>query len=373
MSDAGPPQGAQAPFGGSAAAQAASVGAIIDAGPPQGAKAPLGGSAAAQAASVGAIIDAGPPQGAQAPFDLNRWSAERLDRVEQALSRWVVADAPVGLDHGAPAALVEAMRYAVLDGGKRLRPLLVLAACEALSQEANGQAAGAALRAACAVELIHAYSLVHDDMPCMDNDVLRRGKPTVHVKFGEASALLAGDALQALAFELLTPDDASVPPAVQASLCRLLARAAGSAGMAGGQAIDLASVGQALSETQLREMHQLKTGALLQGSVMMGAACGTPSPTAHAALEAYGAALGLAFQVVDDILDVTADSATLGKTAGKDADQDKPTYVSILGLARSRAYAQELLAQALAALAASGLADTRALRALADMVVNRSS
>jgi farnesyl diphosphate synthase len=185
-------------------------------------------------------------QGQAALFDLNRWSAERLERVEQALSNWVVADAPVGLDHGAPAALVEAMRYAVLDGGKRLRPLLVLAACDAVTGAANGQAAdGAALRAACAVELIHAYSLVHDDMPCMDNDVLRRGKPTVHVKFGEASALLAGDALQALAFELLTPDDGSVPPAVQASLCRLLARAAGSAGMAGGQAIDLASVGRA--------------------------------------------------------------------------------------------------------------------------------
>lgn len=318
---------------------------------------------AAQAANVGAIS-----------FDLNHWSAERLDRVEQALSRWVVTDAPAGLDHGAPAALVEAMRYAVLDGGKRLRPLLVLAACEAVTEAANGLTAdGAALRAACAVELIHAYSLVHDDMPCMDNDVLRRGKPTVHVKFGEASALLAGDALQALAFELLTPDDGSVPPTVQANLCRLLARAAGSAGMAGGQAIDLASVGQTLSENQLREMHQLKTGALLQGSVMMGAACGTPPPAALAALALYGAAMGLAFQVVDDILDVTADSATLGKTAGKDADQDKPTYVSILGLARSRAYAQELLAQALAALDASGLPDTRALRALADMVVNRPS
>ncbi len=317
-------------------------------------------------------------QGQAARFDLNRWSAERLDRVEQALSHWVVANAPVGLDHGAPADLVEAMRYAVLDGGKRLRPLLVLAASEsvnqAVTQASNGKAAdGAALRAACAVELIHAYSLVHDDMPCMDNDVLRRGKPTVHVKFGEASALLAGDALQALAFELLTPDDGSVPPAVQARLCRLLARAAGSAGMAGGQAIDLASVGQTLSETQLCEMHQLKTGALLQGSVMMGAACGTPTLAAHAALEVYGAAMGLAFQVVDDILDVTADSATLGKTAGKDADQDKPTYVSILGLARSRAYAQELLALALAALDASGLLETRALRALADMVVNRSS
>jgi farnesyl diphosphate synthase len=235
------------------------------------------------------------------------------------------------------------------------------------------------LRAACAVELIHAYSLVHDDMPCMDNDVLRRGKPTVHVKFGEARALLAGDALQALAFELLAPEDGGesataaepVPAAVQAALCRLLARAAGYEGMAGGQAIDLASVGVQLDETQLREMHRLKTGALLRGSVLMGAACGDASKDVAAALAAYGAAIGLAFQVVDDILDVTADSATLGKTAGKDAANDKPTYVSILGLARSHALAQELLAQANSALDATGLAGTGALRALARMVVNR--
>ena len=306
--------------------------------------------------------------GKTAAFDLASWSAAQLDAVERALEIWVTADPPLGLDHGAPAALVEAMRYAVLDGGKRLRPLLVLASCEAV----GGNAAGA-LRAACATELIRAYSLVHDDMPCMDNDVLRRGKPTVHVKFGEAQALLAGDALQALAFELLTPDDPAVPAALQARLCRLLAQAAGSAGMAGGQAIDLASVGQKLTERQLGEMHRLKTGALLQGSVMMGAACGAPTLVQVHALEAYGAAIGLAFQVVDDILDVTADSATLGKTAGKDAVQDKPTYVSLLGLARSRAFAQELLAKSLAALDGGGLAYTQALRALADMVVNRSA
>jgi farnesyl diphosphate synthase len=174
-------------------------------------------------------------------FELDTWMRERLDRVERALEAWITADAPQGVDHGAPAALVDAMRYAVLDGGKRLRPLLVLAAHEAVAELGHGCDA-AALRAACAVELIHAYSLVHDDMPCMDNDVLRRGKPTVHVQFGEASALLAGDALQALAFEFLTPLDGSVPCAVQARLCGLLARAAGSSGMAGGQAIDLASV-----------------------------------------------------------------------------------------------------------------------------------
>ena len=307
-------------------------------------------------------------------FELAAWSSARLSQVEQALDAWVTADAPLGLDHGAPAQLVEAMRYAVLDGGKRLRPLLVLAAHEAVST-AGANSAAAAMRAACAVELIHAYSLVHDDMPCMDNDVLRRGKPTVHVLFGEASALLAGDALQALAFELLTPMDGSVAPAIQAHLCALLARPAGSAGMAGGQAIDLASVGHQLTERQLREMHQLKTGALLQGSVVMGAQCGEPTAQALAALQAYGGAIGLAFQVVDDILDVTADSTTWGKTAGKDAENDKPTYVSLMGLQASQAYAQELLAHAVAALDASGLtpAQTQALRALADMVVNRAS
>ena len=297
------------------------------------------------------------------PWDAARladWSDPHLARVEAALSRWVGNDAPEKLG--------DAMRYAVLDGGKRLRPLLVMAAREAVAGNEE-----AALRAACAVELIHAYSLVHDDLPCMDNDVLRRGKPTVHVQFGEADALLAGDALQALAFELLTPDDeVAVPPAVQATLCRLLARAAGSQGMAGGQAIDLASVGLALDEAQLREMHRLKTGALLQGSVEMGVACGAGVQAAVAdALRDYGAALGLAFQVVDDILDVTADSLTLGKTAGKDAAADKPTYVSLLGLDGARTEARALLAHALTALDRSGLADTGALRALARMVVDR--
>jgi farnesyl diphosphate synthase len=304
-------------------------------------------------------------------FQLESWARVRLDQVESALERWVTADAPIGSGHGAPAALVDAMRYAVLDGGKRLRPLLVMAAHEATAAEVS-VAPEAALRAACAVELIHAYSLVHDDMPCMDNDVLRRGKPTVHVRFGEATALLAGDALQALAFELLTPPDGSVDAATQARLCSLLARAAGSAGMAGGQAIDLASVGHTLTETELREMHQLKTGALLQGSVVMGAHCGTPDAQALVALQDFGAAIGLAFQVVDDILDVTADSGTLGKTAGKDADNDKPTYVSLMGLERSQAYAQALWAQAQQALSRSGLANTQALAALADMVVNRA-
>ena len=215
--------------------------------------------------SVGATIAGADWSAAQ----LADWSGPHLVAVETALSRWVGVDAPV--------ALGDAMRYAVLEGGKRLRPLLVLAAAEAVAASAapalRAQLPEAALRAACAVELIHAYSLVHDDLPCMDNDVLRRGKPTVHVRFGEAGALLAGDALQALAFELLTPADDCVAPVVQARLCRLLAGAAGSQGMAGGQAIDLASVGVALTEAELRHMHRLKTGALLASSVEIGSIC----------------------------------------------------------------------------------------------------
>lgn len=296
------------------------------------------------------------------------WQAAQLARVERALNEWMPAQAPAGLG--------EVMRYAVQGGGKRLRPLLALAACEAVEG-----APQAALRAACAVELIHAYSLVHDDMPCMDNDVLRRGKPTVHVQFGQAQALLAGDALQALAFEILTPEpsaatSANMPADMQAALCRLLARAAGADGMAGGQAIDLASVGLPLTEPELRAMHRRKTGALLLASVRMGAACAAhPLPAAALqALDAYGQALGLAFQVVDDVLDVTADSALLGKTAGKDAAAGKPTYVSLLGLEAARQLAADLLAQAenaLNALQASGLAHTQPLHALARQVVQR--
>lgn len=291
-----------------------------------------------------------------------QWMQRSLAACELALDRFVPSDAPAGLG--------EAMRYAVLDGGKRLRPLLVMAANDAVRGDAE-----AAMRAACAVELIHAYSLVHDDMPCMDDDVLRRGKPTAHVKFGEARAMLAGDAMQALAFEVLTPDaaDSAMPPALQARLCSLLARSAGHAGMAGGQAIDLASVGQQLDECTLRDMHRRKTGVLLQASVMMGAACGQASEQALAHLSEYGAALGLAFQVVDDILDVTQDSAVLGKTAGKDQDANKPTYVSVLGLEPARALAQELRDQAHKALAASGLTHTAWLSLLADMVVERQN
>jgi len=292
--------------------------------------------------------------------DFEAWAREQLAGVESALESWVPAEAPAGLG--------EAMRYGVLDGGKRLRPLLVLAACDAVAGEPV-----AALRAAVAVELIHAYSLVHDDMPCMDNDVLRRGKPTVHVKFGQAQAMLAGDAMQALAFEVLTPEE-GVAPALQARLTALLARAAGHAGMAGGQAIDLASIGRTLDETALRDMHRRKTGALLQASVLMGAACGRVDATTWRALADYGAAVGLAFQVVDDILDVTQASETLGKTAGKDLDHNKPTYVSVLGLEAARRHAEDLREQALAALVRSGLGSAAGrLAVLADKVVERES
>jgi farnesyl diphosphate synthase len=302
------------------------------------------------------------------------WMSAQLATVEHALIAWVAPSAAEhsGISSDLAPVLNQAMRYAVLDGGKRLRPLLVLAAAEAV-EATNDTASEAALRAACAVELIHAYSLVHDDMPCMDNDILRRGKPTVHVKFGEAQALLAGDALQALAFELLTPAPDVVDVTVQATLCRILALSAGCHGMAGGQAIDLASVGKLLAIDELHTMHRLKTGALLQASVMMGAACGTASQTTKLALQEYGAAIGLAFQVVDDVLDVIADTATLGKTAGKDAEQDKPTFVSLMGLDASKAYADMLLHQALAALDRSELSNTRALQSLAHMVVNRAA
>ncbi len=291
--------------------------------------------------------------------DFTAWVAQQQADVELALS--------AALPAAAPAGLCQAMRYAVLDGGKRLRPLLVLATAEAV-----GSPVALAMRAACAVEMIHAYSLVHDDMPCMDNDVLRRGKPTVHVQFGEATALLAGDALQAQAFEVLLPADQSVPLALSAQWCRLLAVASGAQGMAGGQAIDLASVGVALDQAALTHMHRLKTGALLQASVMMGAACAEISPEQTQALSRYGAALGLAFQVVDDILDVTADASTLGKTAGKDAANDKPTFVSLMGLTQAQAHADALLDEAHQALTQAGLPAVERLHQLADWVARRS-
>jgi farnesyl diphosphate synthase len=281
--------------------------------------------------------------------------------MEQDLSSYLPAADVV------PAKLHEAMRYAVLDGGKRVRPLLVHAAGALFGADAQVLS-----RAAAALEMIHAYSLVHDDMPCMDDDALRRGKPTVHVAYDEATALLVGDALQAQAFSVLA-HAAALPPARLVGMLRLLADAAGSAGMCGGQAIDLASVGLSLTLEQLERMHQLKTGALLRASVVLGALAGKDLTQAElAALHDYARAIGLAFQVVDDVLDATADSATLGKTAGKDAADNKPTYVSILGLEPSIALAEKLRQDAHAALAPFGEQALR-LRELADLIVQRKA
>ncbi|NMM26546.1 MAG: polyprenyl synthetase family protein [Glaciimonas sp.] len=280
--------------------------------------------------------------------------------MEQALSSFLPADA------SAPAVLHQAMRYAVLDGGKRVRPLLAFAAGELF---AAGQQQ--MQRAAAAVEMIHAYSLVHDDMPCMDDDALRRGKPTVHVKFGQATALLAGDALQAQAFLVLA--EGAGDASCKLAMVRLLAQASGSIGMCGGQAIDLASVGLNLSRQQLEQMHRLKTGALLRAAVLLGALSGKLLTVAEEqALDRFAAAIGLAFQVVDDILDATADSATLGKTAGKDAADNKPTYVSILGLNASLVLAEQLRQDAHAAILPFGDKAHR-LRELADLIVQRKT
>ncbi|MDL2355914.1 MAG: polyprenyl synthetase family protein [Pseudomonadota bacterium] len=266
-----------------------------------------------------------------------------------------------------PARLHAAMRYTVLGGGKRVRPLLVFAAGGLFGAETAVLA-----RAAAAVEMIHAYSLVHDDMPCMDDDALRRGQPTVHVAYDEATALLVGDALQAQAFAVLA-EDPDTPPARLVAMLRVLATAAGSAGMCGGQAIDLASVGISLTLDQLERMHQLKTGALLAAAVMLGALAGRDvSAAEREALAAYSNAIGLAFQVVDDVLDATADSATLGKTAGKDAAANKPTYVSILGLEQSQLLAEKLRRAAHDALAPFGDKAQR-LRDLADLIVQRKA
>jgi farnesyl diphosphate synthase len=265
-----------------------------------------------------------------------------------------------------PHRLHEAMRYAALDGGKRVRPLLVFAAGELF-----GASRDELMRAASAVEMIHVYSLVHDDMPCMDDDALRRGKPTVHVKYDDATALLVGDALQAQAFLVLSEGEGDA--ARKLSMVRILAEAAGSVGMCGGQAIDLDSVGLRLTRPELERMHRMKTGALLRAAVLLGAVCGKAlSAAERASLEAYADAVGLAFQVVDDVLDATADSATLGKTAGKDAADNKPTYVSILGLEESRNLAEKLRNDAHGALMPFEQ-EARRLRDLADFIVQRKA
>jgi farnesyl diphosphate synthase len=291
--------------------------------------------------------------------DFQAWMGHVQARMEAALSR-LLPQAQV-----APARLHAAMRYATLEGGKRVRPLLAFAA---------GEVAGAAAErleiAAAAVELIHAYSLAHDDLPCMDDDVLRRGKPTVHVEYGEATALLAGDALQSLAFQLLAEHRLADDPHAQLEMVKTLAAAAGSRGMAGGQQIDLEATGTSLGVPALEFMHIHKTGALIRAAVALGAACGTLQEAERQALDRYAKAVGLAFQVVDDILDYDASTATLGKTAGKDARQGKPTYVSAMGIARAREMAESLRGQALAAVQRLGGRAGR-LVSLADFIVLR--
>jgi len=283
-----------------------------------------------------------------------------LQRVEATLRR--VLPAP----DIAPQRLHQALRYAVLEGGKRVRPLLAFAAGEL----ANADPERVALADA-AVELIHAYSLVHDDLPCMDDDVLRRGKPTCHVEYDEPTALLVGDALHSLAFQVLGDYRLAEDAKTQLEMVKLLAAAAGSRGMAGGQAIDLESVGKALTVTELEFMHIHKTGAIIRASALLGARCGSGlGPRELGQLDLFAKLIGLAFQVVDDVLDAEGSTATLGKTAGKDAKDHKPTYVSAIGVARARELAQELRQNALDALAGFGERALR-LRQIADFIVLR--
>ncbi len=291
--------------------------------------------------------------------DFSTWVSTQQSRFEDVLKRLLPQTDVM------PQRLHAAMRYSVLEGGKRVRPLLAYAA---------GKLSEAPVErveiAAAAVELIHAYSLVHDDMPCMDDDVLRRGKPTCHVEYDEATALLVGDALQSLAFQLLSEHRLSDDPARQLQMVKLLAVASGSRGMAGGQAIDLASVGKQLTLPELEQMHIHKTGALIRAAILLGAHCGALKQAQLDKLDHYGKCIGLAFQVVDDVLDSEADTATLGKTAGKDADNDKPTYVTLLGVSAAKKMAEELHREALDTLVEFG-APARRLRELADFIVMR--
>lgn len=294
---------------------------------------------------------------------IGAYQASSQARVNAALDTLFSAPSPE------LARLYEAMRYSVMNGGKRVRPLLAYAACEALggrAEQANG--------AACAVELIHAYSLVHDDLPAMDDDDLRRGQPTTHKQFDEACAILAGDGLQSLAFTaLLDPALSDCPAQVRLDMVSALALAAGPAGMVGGQAIDLGSVGLKLDQSALEYMHRHKTGALIEASVRLGAlASGRATPAQLQALQTYARAIGLAFQVQDDILDVESDTQTLGKRQGADIARDKPTYPALLGLDAAKAYALELRDQALAALRPFDAA-AEPLRDLARYIVERRS
>lgn len=285
---------------------------------------------------------------------------DRRERIERVLGD-VLPPADV-----APRRLHAAMRYAVLGGGKRIRPLLAYAAGELARADPAGID-----RISAAVELIHVYSLIHDDLPSMDDDDLRRGKPTVHVEFDEATAVLAGDSLQSLAFQLLSEARLTADPAAQLELVTTLARAAGSRGMAGGQAIDLENVGKSLSVQELEFMHVHKTGALIRAAIQLGAGCGNGLARDHIApLDHFAKFIGLAFQVVDDLLDAESSTATLGKTAGKDARHNKPTYVSAVGLERTRMLSRELCADALDALERLPASGGR-LRELAQFIVSR--
>jgi len=293
-------------------------------------------------------------------MNFSTWMSAIQQRTESALGAALPAP---GL---APARLHEAMRYAVLGGGKRVRPLLCHATGSIFGADSSAIDAPAV-----AVELIHAYSLVHDDLPCMDDDVLRRGKPTCHVEFDEATALLVGDALQTQAFQVLSSHLAGIAAARQLDMLHLLALASGSRGMAGGQAIDLAAVGQQLTISELEFMHIHKTGALIRAAVLLGAHCGEAMPDALESLGRFANRIGLLFQVVDDILDIEASTATLGKTAGKDAAQNKPTYVNILGVSEAKAMASKLRQDAHEALAPFGDSAAR-LHELTDFIVERT-
>ncbi|SEP35343.1 polyprenyl synthetase family protein [Nitrosovibrio sp. Nv6] len=292
--------------------------------------------------------------------DFQDWARSRQVRIENSLQTLLPAA------NVAPERLHDAMRYTVLGGGKRVRPLLAFAA-----GELNGADEERVTIAAAAVELIHAYSLVHDDLPCMDNDVLRRGKPTCHVEYGEAIALLAGDSLQSLAFQLLAENCLADNPQIQLQMIKRLAYASGSRGMAGGQAVDLASVGKMLSLPELEFMHIHKTGALIRAAVMLGASCGSRlSENQLMSLDHFAKCMGLAFQVVDDLLDAEATTATLGKTAGKDAENNKPTYVSILGGVQARELAEALRRDAYQSLEPFGAMAER-LRQVTDFIIQR--
>lgn len=292
--------------------------------------------------------------------DFQEWSRHRQSLIEARLQE-ILPAAEI-----APVRLHAAMRYAVLGGGKRVRPLLACACGELADADPERS-----LTAGAAVELIHAYSLVHDDLPCMDDDVLRRGKPTCHVEYDEPTALLVGDALQSLAFQVLAEYRLADQPAVQLEMVRILAAASGSRGMAGGQAIDLDAVGKQLSVPELEFMHIHKTGAIIRAALQLGVRCGRGLSAAELArIDHFAKCIGLAFQVVDDVLDADSNTATLGKTAGKDARSDKPTYVSALGIVRAKAFARELRDDAMQALAGFGERALR-LKQLADFIVMR--